>query len=142
MQINDNDRSRSKHRFCIWKKHQNFARYLLRPLTQYLDHHVNVFLIVFILMEYMHAYSVVCLHKWNFRMLSSPLIYANWICECFLFCLFIDRSRSKHRFCIWKKHQNFARYLLRPLTQYLDHHHIYKQTIRKILTNSIYFDKQ
>jgi hypothetical protein len=50
---------------------------------------VNVFLIVFILMEYMHAYSVVCLHKWNFRMLSSPLIYANWICECFLFCLFI-----------------------------------------------------
>ena len=41
-----------------------------------------------------------------------------------------------------KKHQNFARYLLRPLTRYLDHHHIYMQTIGKILTNSIYFDKQ
>ena len=28
------------------------------------------------------------------------------------------------------------------LTQYIDHHHIYKQAIRKILPNSIYFDKQ
>ena len=55
-----------------------------------------------------------------------------------------DRSRSKHSFCIWEKKQNFARSLPTLLTQYIDHHHrnTYKQTIQKIFTNSIHFDKQ
>ena len=43
MQINDNDRSKSKHTFCNWKT-TNLVRSLPTPLTQYLDHHqLNIY---------------------------------------------------------------------------------------------------